>query len=218
MKKILIAALAAVCMCGQALANPDIKEVLSGLGSKGGNGSNIVNGLKGAVEGVLTKTNLTEKDIEGSWKYSAPAVVFKSENLLKKAGGSAAASVVEGKIAPYYQKAGITKLTAEFKADKTMTFQIGKAKLSGTYAVKAGGQPGEFTFKFKAVGKVPVGTFTGHVEKVGNKISICFDASKLISLVNAIAKVSGTKSISAAASILNSYDGMMIGFELAKAR
>ena len=48
-----------------------------------------------ALSGVLTTDNLTPADLAGQWKYKAPAVVFKSDNLLEKAGGAAAAGVVD---------------------------------------------------------------------------------------------------------------------------
>lgn len=84
----------------------------------------MLSGLQGLVEGLISKSNLTEQDLVGQYKYSAPAVAFKSDNLLKKAGGSAAAGVITAKIAPYYEKVGITSLTATFNEDKTFLFTI----------------------------------------------------------------------------------------------
>ena len=63
---------------------------------------------------------------------------------------------------------------------------------------------------------MPVGKVSAHVEKVGNKLTITFDASKLITIVNSIASISGQSTLKSVASLLNSYDGLKCGFELKK--
>lgn len=207
-----------------AHANPDITELLKGAAGalKGGGGtdgdsgtkSTALSGLQGLVEGLISKSNLTEDDLVGSWKYSAPAVAFVSDNLLQKAGGAAAAGVIEQKLAPYYAKVGIDQLEATFEADHTFKFKIKRINLTGTFEKDTTSESGDFLFTFKAGGKLPLGKFKAHVEKVGSKLTITFDASKLISLVNAIASVSGQSTLKSVASMLNSYDGLNCGFEL----
>ncbi|MDE5836948.1 MAG: DUF4923 family protein, partial [Paramuribaculum sp.] len=63
--------------------------------------------LKGMLGSLLSSDKITVKSLTGTWKYSAPAVTFKSSNLLKKAGGAAASSAIESKLSPYYSKAGL---------------------------------------------------------------------------------------------------------------
>ncbi len=167
---------------------------------------------------MISKSNLTEADLVGSWKYNKPAVAFKSSDLLKKAGGAAASGVIVEKLSPYYDKAGINNLTAVFNNDGTFKFQLRRGALSGTYAKDADSENGDFIFQFKAAGKIPLGQFKAHVEKVGSKITITFDASKLITLVNSIASVSGQSTLKSVASMLNSYDGLNCGFELTKVK
>ena len=219
MKKFAITLFAALCVFASASANSDIKDLLKGaagaLGGQSagteqgsGNGSSILSGLQGLVEGVISKSDLTEADLVGTYVYSAPAVSFNSSDLLKKAGGAAAAGVLEGKMAPYYQRVGLNNLQVTFNEDKTFTFTIKRIKLSGTF------EKDDFLFHFTAVSSIPLGTFKGHVEKVGSKLNLTFDASKLISLVNSIASLSGRKSLQTVASLLNSYDGLNCGFEL----
>lgn len=223
MNKITLLFIAIVTLFGTpASANPDITDLLKGAAASlsGGKGSDDTNngvlyGLQGLVEGLISKSNLTEADLIGNYKYSAPAVAFQSDNLLKKAGGSAAAGVITAKIAPYYEKVGITSLTATFNEDKTFLFTIKKVKLSGTFEKDPDSETGDFIFKFNVGGKIPLGQFKSHVEKVGSKLTITFDASKLITLVNTIASVSGQKTLQGVASMLNSYDGLNCGFELA---
>ncbi len=226
MKKIALLFLVAILFSNiPASANPDIRDLLRGAaasisGGKSSEGTNndVLSGLQGLVEGLISKSNLTEKDLVGSYKYSAPAVAFQSDNLLKKAGGSAAAGVITAKIAPYYEKVGITDLTATFNEDQTFLFTIRKVKMSGTFEKDPDSETGDFIFKFNVGGKIPLGQFKSHVEKVGTKLTITFDASKLIALVNTIASVSGQKTLQGVASMLNSYDGLNCGFELVPVR
>lgn len=197
-------------------ANPDITDLLKGAASKigGGDGSTALSGLKGAVEGMIAKSDLTAADLVGDYKYSAPAVSLQSDNALHKLGGSAATGVIVDKLAPYYQKAGLTSMTATFREDGTCEFKVKKATVTGTYERN---ESGNFTFNFKAVKKIPLGKMNAHVEKIGKKLTLTFDASKLIKLVNAVASVSGQSSLQAAAKMLNSYDGLYAGFELTPA-
>ena len=175
--------LAAMASAPVASANPDITDLLKGAlgGAQSGSGnsdngtSTALSGLQGLVEGLISKSNLTEADLVGSWVYNGPAVAFQSDDLLKKAGGAAASGVIVDKLAPYYEKTGIN--------------------------IK---------------GKMPVGKVSAHVEKVGNKLTITFDASKLITIVNSIASISGQSTLKSVASLLNSYDGLKCGFELKK--
>lgn len=199
-----------------ASASPDITDLLKGAASKigGGDGSTALSGLKGAVEGMIAKSDLTAADLVGDYKYSAPAVSLQSDNALQKLGGSAATGVIVDKLAPYYQKAGLTSMTATFREDGTCEFKVKKATVTGTYERN---ESGDFTFNFKAVKKIPLGKMNAHVEKIGKKLTLTFDASKLIKLVNAVASVSGQSSLLAAAKMLNSYDGLYAGFELTPA-
>lgn len=199
-----------------ASASPDITDLLKGAASKigGGDGSTALSGLKGAVEGMIAKSDLTAADLVGDYKYSAPAVSLQSDNALQKLGGSAATGVIVDKLAPYYQKAGLTSMTASFREDGTCEFKVKKATVTGTYERN---ESGDFTFNFKAVKKIPLGKMNAHVEKIGKKLTLTFDASKLIKLVNAVASVSGQSSLQAAAKMLNSYDGLYAGFELTPA-
>lgn len=225
MKKLVSLVLAMIVLASvpAVQASPDITDLLKGAiggGNTGGDngGNTALSGLQGLVEGLISKSNLTEADLVGSWKYNKPAVAFNSSDLLKKAGGAAASGVIEEKLSPYYAKAGIENLTAVFGEDGTFKFQLKRGALSGTYAKDPESENGDFIFQFKAAGKIPLGQFKAHVEKVGSKITITFDASKLITLVNTIASVSGQSALKSVASMLNSYDGLSCGFELTKVK
>ena len=49
------------------------------------------------VDAVTGQTS-TKVDLTGTWSYNSSAVEFKSENLLMKAGGMAAATMAESKL------------------------------------------------------------------------------------------------------------------------
>lgn len=171
----------------------------------GESGSNI-------IDNILKTDKLEVEDLAGTWKSQGPAVSFKSENLLNQAGGVAAATTIEEKLAPYYKKAGLENATFTFtkEGEVTITLKNGK-KVKGT--VTKGDEEGVFIFQFgnlKNIGKV-----TAYVSK-GTTLSIMFDATKLMSLVQAIAKYSGNSTINTLSSLLNSYDGVYAGFKLAK--
>ena len=65
--------------------------------------------IEEAVGSILGGQSLTAEALNGTWKYSKPACEFKSDDLLKKAGGALAASQIEDKLAEIYTKVGITE-------------------------------------------------------------------------------------------------------------
>ena len=223
MKKYLLGIATTFCLATTSCAStaPDLTDLLKGAASQLGGGnsggtsssssSDILSGLKGAVEGLLTNNNLTEADLVGSYVYSAPAVTLESENALQKIGGSAATGVIVDRLAPYYQKLGLTNLATTFNEDGTCSFVVKKATLSGTYKRN---EDGTFAFSFKAANAIPIGTMNAHVSKVGSKLNVTFDVSKLISLMSAVANVTGQSSIQSIVQLLSSYDGLYAGFEL----
>ena len=195
----------------------DLKGALQGLSgggsSEASSESNGLGSLIGGIANILGKTDVSLTDLQGTWAYSKPAVAFKSDNLLKKAGGAAAAEVIEGKLAPYYDKAGIAAMKLTIAADSTFTMKIKTVALKGTLSKD---KDGNFIFRFKALGKVNIGHATSVITKAGKNITVTFDASKLITLVSKIASVTGNSTIKSVSSLLSSYDGLNAGFELKK--
>ncbi|MDE7386193.1 MAG: DUF4923 family protein [Muribaculaceae bacterium] len=196
----------------------DLKGALQGLANNSSDStqqskSNGLGSLIGGIANLLGKTDVTIADLQGTWAYSKPAVAFKSDNLLKKAGGAAAAEVIEGKLAPYYEKAGIAAMKLTIAADSTFTMKIKAVALKGTLSKD---KDGNFVFQFKALGKVNIGHATSVITKTGKNITVTFDASKLITIVSKIASVTGNSTIKSVSALLESYDGLNAGFELSK--
>lgn len=189
-------------------------ELGSLLSGGGGTGGGLLSGLTGAVEGLMSNSNLTEKDLVGNWRYAGPAVEFRTKDMLKKAGGAAAAKMIENKLAPYYQKVGFQSISATIRADKTFTMKLHRFTFEGNFE-KASAEGGDFIFNFTAVGgMIPVTQMLVHAERIGGKLSLTVDASKMITLLDAVATLSGQETLQGVAALLNQYDGLNCGFEL----
>lgn len=197
----------------------DIKDVLNGM-KNGGNGSSTTEKLAGLAGALLSSDKISIESLHGSWAYKAPAVTFKSDNLLKKAGGAAVSETIEGKLASYYSKLGFTQMTLVVNEDNTFEMKIKKMTLKGTITeVTDKNSNANFVFSFKAAGKVSIGKLDTYVQKSAlGTLSIMFDVSKLISLVEKVSTLTNLSSAKTLSSALSSYDGMCAGFEMSKTK
>ncbi len=184
-------------------AAQSLSDILGGLGSA----------ASGVVEGLFTKTNLSVDDIVGEWKGNGPAVSFKDDNFLKKAGGAAMSGVVEDKLAPYYKQFGLNNIDLTVDANGNFKMSMKLLTLSGTLTSNG---DGTFEFKFKALGSINLGSMKAYVQKSGNNLSLMFDATKMMSLITSIAKFTKIKLADTVAGILNSYDGLCVGFKMSR--
>lgn len=196
-KRIIVALVMALSMCGVA----DLKAQTD---------------LRSLIGGILgTNTAVTIESVAGTWSYDSPAVTFKSDNLLKKAGGQAAAVAVEKKLEPYYRSAGLDKIEVTFSPDSTFTMKLGRMSLGGTVEPAAKDSDATMTLCFKLGGKVPMGSMDAYIKRNGkNSIDLTFDVSKLIWIIDKVAAVSGSASAQAMSKILSSYEGITAGFTL----
>lgn len=177
---------------------------------KGGGLGDLLSGVANALG--VGSSKLTVEKMVGTWKYVNPAVSFKSDNFLLKAGGAAAAQQVEAKLAPYYKTAGLTSLVMTINADSTFTFKARMMTLGGTITKDA--ESGNFIFNFKAFKKIKVGSMEGFIVMNGNRMELTFDVTKLMTLVEKAGSLSGNSTIKGLTAILQQYDGMTAGFEL----
>lgn len=202
-KKIALVAAAVLAICANGYAF-DLSKLSSALNK---------NNVSSLINGVISTDKVSVSDLTGTWTYSGPAVSFKSENLLEKAGGAAAATTIENKLAPYYKKAGLTGTTFTFDGNGNVTIKLGNGK-SFTGTVTEGTTSGTLVFNFSKLGS-KLGKVTAYVSK-GTELSIMFDVTKLQALVSGIAKYSGNSSISTVSSLLSKYKGIYAGFKLKK--
>ena len=201
----------ALIIGGSTATAQGLGDLLKGLGGSG-SGSDLGSTLSNVVSGIFSKSDLTLQDIAGEYQSSGPAITFKSDNFLQKAGGIAGASALETKLQPYYEKYGLIGMPLSIDNDGNFTLTVKGIKLSGTVEPKA--EQGEFTFNVMVAGKMKIGQFTSYIQKSGQNIDLMFDATKLKELLSTVGKLSGMKIASTMTSLLDSYDGANIGFAM----
>ena len=188
-----------------------VARVLGGLlGGGTTTGSSIINGI---LNNVIGSATFSQADLcAHTWKYSKPGCAFTSENLLAKAGGEIAASKIEEDLSKYYSKFGFSNSNTYF------TF-----KTDGTFAAKIDGKSwnGTYTFDEKTHAIQLKGLLlsaSGFATRTANGISLLFEQKKLLTLVKTLSKLNltGSTTMSAVSSIVDSYDGVRIGFEMTK--
>lgn len=188
----------------------------SGENASTSTGDAITSAL-GSILGSVVAANqeLTVADLEGTWVYTAPACKFKSEDFLKSAGGDVAASQISQKLAPTYTKLGFTQAyNYQFDAEGNFVMTYKTIPLSGT-ATKTE-EKGYFTFEFVKFGTAALATTPAYVEVVGNKMVLLFEADKFIAMFKSIVGKLGITTLNSVFQLVDSYDGVLIGFELSK--
>lgn len=211
MKKTLLSliAAAALLVSGCALMNPSATEDdTSLLGAIFGSisGKDAAN----AIASVIGLTKVTEADLVGAWKYSAPGCAFTSDKLLAKAGGEVVAGQIKEKLGPYYQKFGVKAANTffTFAEDKSFTGKIFGFPLSGTYTYDES--------KSMVQMKTLLLTVNGYVKKNVDGIAFLFDADKLLSIMQMVASVSNDTTLATIGELSKQYDGVKIGFDMKK--
>ncbi len=181
-----------------------------GSGSQNNNGGNILTNL---LEGVFSSSNITVADLAGEWTANGPAVCFQGDNFLKKAGGIAAATAIETKLNPYYQKYGLNgaKLTVDKEGNFTLAVKM--LTLKGVITPSEGEDKGVFDFNFTALG-MTLGSVTTYVQKTSNSLDVMFDATKIKNLLTTLSKYTKSNLIKSVGGILGSYDGLCVGFSM----
>ena len=195
MKKIkFLFALALMCLCTSVVKAQSIGDV-----------------LKGVAETVVGNKATTKSSIKGTWKYSAPACEFESDNFLSKAGGEAAATKIEKKMAPVMKSFGMTGIVYTFDGKGNYTSKIKKRTTKGTYKFDSKKKTITFTTELGH-------SYTAYVCTQGSTMTLTFNADKLMTTLQTISNA--TSKFSSTAAILNgimgSYNGMRLGFELKK--
>lgn len=188
-----------------------VAGVLGGLlGGGTTTGSSIINGI---LNNVIGSATFSQADLcAHTWKYSKPGCAFTSENLLAKAGGEIAANKIEEDLSKYYTKFGFSKSNTyfTFKTDGTFAAKIDGKSWSGTYTFD------EKTHAIQLKGLLL--SISGFATRTTNGISLLFEQKKLLTLIKTLSKLNltGSTTMSAVSSIVDNYDGVRIGFEMAK--
>lgn len=195
MKKVRVLLTAAFfCMSATSIQAQSIKDILSGV-----------------ISNVVGDKATTESSFKGTWKYNAPACEFESDNLLAKAGGTAAAEKIEKRVAPLLKSVGVNGIVYTFDGKGNYTSKIKKRVTEGTY---------KFDSKEKTITFTPIigMAYTAHVAVQGSTMTLTFEADKLMTTLKTISNATSKLSTTAALinTLMNSYSGMRVGFELKK--
>ena len=176
---------------------------------------NPLEALVGIVSSLTSTSKFEIKDLQGTWAYQSPAVSFKSDQALNKIGGTAASAALENKMAPYYTRLGLNTLVLTMDADGNFEMKIKTITLKGV-AVKDS-DSGALTFNFNAFGKTNIGKIAAEAQKSATGVlTLTFDVSRVIAIVDKIASVANLQSVSTLSSLLKSYDGIYAGARLKK--
>ena len=203
MKKVKAIVLAAVAMIVTSCGMTGTQGNILGDILQGGTLGNVIISVIGAQK-------VTAQDLIGAWNYSGPGCAFTSENLLAKAGGEVAATRIKEKALPYYQQIGITS------QNTNITF-----KQDGTYTANFRGTPmsGKWTYD-EASSKVTLQslllTINCYAKRNYTGIGLLFESSKLLTILQAMAAMSGNQNIQAVGEISKTYDGLRLGFDFSK--
>lgn len=202
-----IAALTVLVACDPSTLQNALSSAQSGISTQ-----DLISGVGALVENLTSSDNITEADLVGSWQYYSPAVSFRSEDFLKKAGGAAAATIIEKKLEPVYKSVGMDKTVLTVNEDKSFNMQFGKMSLNGTLQKDNANKC--FVFNFKVLGATLVSSSAFVSKTAMNSIVVTFDVSKLEKILSAAAAISGNSTVKSLTSLLSSYDGIRAGFRM----
>lgn len=173
-------------------------------------GVDTTSALGNIIGSVLGVNRVSEANLVGTWKYTAPGCAFTSDNLLTKAGGEVAAQKIKSQLLPYYQSLGIAagNTLFTFKEDKTFSGKLAGKSISGTYTYDP--QTGAINLKTLLL------SMNGYVTLTTKGISLLFESQKILSVMQTLGALSGNSTIGTISEISKNYDGVRVGFELSR--
>lgn len=166
-----------------------------------------------SASGIIKKVVTGSYGLTGTWDYKGSSVQFKTDNLLKKAGGKAVSSSIQKSIDNELAKIGIEPgvTTFTFESDGKFYHTTKGKKFRGKYTYDS--TTGDLTLSY--LNHLPLKT-TVSESLAGSKISLLFEANVFLSMVDIIGNLTGVSVIKSVTSIFNSYDGLMVGLVLQK--
>lgn len=218
MRKIALMALFVMLILTQSCAQYNFDSALgSSSGANNESSSSSSSSSSSTLGNILGNIFASDKvelsQLVGTWKYSGPAVGFQSDDVLKKIGGSAASAAIEKELETYYNKLGLNNLILTI--DENANFTL-KAKLITFKGVVEKGENGMFIFNIKAFGSVNLGRLEVYTTLSGKTLSLTCDAEKFVALAKKIMSITNNSTLQSVISLLESYDGVTVGFKLRK--
>lgn len=170
-------------------------------------GTSLLGSLGSVLKNKLIPTN---SQIEGTWQYESPAIVFTSENALTNLGGSTVSKQLETKMQSHLTKYGIKKggMTMTFNSDKTFSVTYKNRTHKGTYTIADKKVQMTFTGMQKPCKMTP--------QLEDGTLVIAADATKIKDFFQGIGAGATATSLTAITSILKKFNSMQIGMRLTK--
>ena len=198
MKKVILGFAAFACLTMASCGN--MSQVLGAMT----NGTGMVN----AISSVIGLDKVKAQNLIATWKYSGPGCAFTSKNLLAKAGGEVAAVQIEQKLLPYYQQVKISESNTyiTFNENGTFSSKIAGTPFSGNYTFDEASQ--KITLKGLLL------SVNCYAKKEANGISILFEAKKLLTVLQTMSAMSGSKDLQTIGDLSKNYDGVRVGFDM----
>lgn len=190
--------------------------VLGSVSCETSNAQDLKSIISGVANAITNGKSVSSSSLEGTWNYAGADCKFSSDNLLSKAGGEVVANQIEEKMESILSKLGFDENSSyTFNDDNTFSSTINGHTTSGTYSYDSSTNELEMKSKLGL-------TVTAEVSQSllsSGKISLLFNADKLMSLFQTVSGTLGSSSsslLSTANSLLENYDGLQLGFELKK--
>ena len=198
MKKVILGFAAFACLAMASCGN--MSQMLGAMT----NGTGVVN----AISSVIGLDKVKAQNLIATWKYSGPGCAFTSKNLLAKAGGEVAAVQIEQKLLPYYQQVKISESNTyiTFNENGTFSSKIAGTPFSGNYTFDEASQ--KITLKGLLL------SVNCYAKKETNGISILFEAKKLLTILQTMSAMSGSKDLQTIGDLSKNYDGVRVGFDM----
>lgn len=207
MKKII--SIAAVSVMALALCGTSDAQSLKDLLNKVTTNDKVTD-----IVESLTGMSITPKDITGSWDYSGAAVKLESEDIVKSAAASVAATQVEKKMDEYLQKVGVKAgmFGFTFNEDQSFCTTFKGKEFAGNYTLSEDGKTLTLTY-----GKLLNShAINANVNIKTNSIELLFKADKILELIGKLSATSNNATLKTVSSLAGQYDGMKIGMEMSK--
>ena len=171
--------------------------------------------VKDVVTSVTGGRELTAANLTGTWRYVNPALQLKHDGALMNVAGTAATSELEGKLKDFLARAGVQEglFGYVFAEDSTFTSDLKGVKLKGTY--EAHEAEGTVTLRYK-VAKWDALSLTADVVLTGERLTLLFEADKLLDFLAKVSSISGGTVMQAVNKLATTYEGLMLGFDLKK--
>lgn len=185
------------------------------LGGMAGSGGGLLGGMlltdnntsSNLTDMVVGNARLNKNDLVGTWIYAQPGCSFTNQSSLVNAGGATAANQVKQKLSSTFKSLGFASNNTGFAFDQNGNFEgvLKGASFNGTYSY----DPTSGRLNLKTSG----GVIPMFVTRVGNGLSFTMEAKVLTSVLQALSASGGNSAINALAS---QYNGVRMGFDMAK--